>query len=647
MGSWYILLYKLAEIYRELKIVMEYQDLEKLSFDEVMGDELSAMGAVEVPLHGRIFTWINLLIVLTVVVVAGRVLMIGPRLHEEYVAQAESNLKARQVEYAPRGLIVDRHGKPLAENEASYLAVLHVGDYIKLRKEGLDNLSKVESILNIDSETIRAAVEQAVVSENSEVVLATDLDEEQIIAFRTLVDNPIEVRPGLRRSYPQGEALSSVIGYIGRVGVNDLEIDPALEDYVHTGKAGIESYYDEWLRGKNGYTLSRRNSLGERLSGAEKLEPQTGRTVQLTIDAEFQEYFYRRLDAGLKILGRTAGVGVALNPQNGEVLAMVSLPSYDNNVLVSSGRSDEKNAILSAEDQPLFNRVVSGFYSPGSTIKPLVALAALVENVITPDKHIYSPGYLDIPNPYNPENPSRFLDWRPQGYVNVVSALAQSSNVYFYVVGGGFGDVGGLGISRLLKWWNDAGFGKPTGIDLYGEAAGHLPDLIESEERRGRPWLLGDTYNVSIGQGDLLVTPLQLVNYIAAIGNGGKFYQPHLILETSTTLIGDFSGHIEEMEWVRRGMRAAVTDELGTALTMNDLAVEVGGKTGTAQIRNNREENAFFVGFAPYEDPEIAIVVLVENSRQGSLNAVPIAKDVFSWYAENRLQKEPEKLEGD
>jgi len=618
---------------------MNHRDLENFSFDEVVGDELSAMGVVEVPLHERVFVWLGVLVLLTILVVTFRVLAIGPRFYEHYLSLAESNLKARKIEYAPRGLIVDRFGLPLAENQASYLAVLPVREYIERGENDLNYLSAVESILKISSEDIRVAVAEAIQLEKNEIILATDLDEEQIIALRTLGGNPIEVRPGLRRYYPLGDAVSSVIGYIGRVDVEDIEAEPVLKDYISTGKTGIEAFYDENLRGKNGYTLSRRNSRGEKLSDAEKVNSQTGETVDLTIDAEFQEYFHKRLASGLASLGRTTGVGLALNPRNGEVLALISMPSYDNNILSSSGNSEEKVNILLSENKPLFNRAISGFYSPGSTIKPLVALAALVENVITPDRSVYSPGYLDVPNPYDPEKPSRFLDWRPQGYVNVVTAIAQSSNVYFYTVGGGFGDIKGLGISRLLKWWNAAGFGRLTGIDLYGEESGRLPDLVESEARRGRPWLLGDTYNVSIGQGDLLVTPLQLITYISAIGNGGKFYQPHLNSKASTTIIGDFSGYIDEMDWVRRGMRAAVINDLGTAKALDSLPVSVGGKTGTAQTKNKAEENAFFVGFAPYDNPEIAIVVLVENSRQGSLNAVPIAKDVLNWYAENRILK--------
>ncbi|MBS3903586.1 MAG: penicillin-binding protein 2 [Anaplasmataceae bacterium] len=622
---------------------MNQKDLEKFSFDEVVGDELGDLASVEVPLHERIFT-ITAGLVLLVVTIAGiRVLMIGPRLHDDYIARAESNLKARQIAFAPRGLIVDRYGIPLAENRASYLAVLPIREYIDRQERGeVSIFSEIETILNVSSTYIEEAVRDAVANEKTEVVLVADLSEEQIISLKTLGDNPLEVRPGLRRFYPQGEAISSVVGYIGRVDENDLQRNPELKNYISSGKAGIEAYYNNELRGKNGYTLSRRNSRGEKLSDAEIIDPETGKTVQLTIDAEFQEYFHNRLRSGLDSLGRVAGVGVALNPQNGEVLALVSLPGYDNNLLSSSGNSEAKLEILTSSNQPLFNRVISGYYSPGSTIKPLVALAALVEGVITPDRHIYSPGYLDIPNPYDPKNPSRFLDWRPQGYVNVVSALAQSSNVYFYVVGGGFGDINGLGISRLLKWWSDAGFGKVTGIDLPGEESGKLPDIIESETIHGRPWLLGDTYNVSIGQGDLLVTPLQLVSYIAAIGNGGKIYQPHLRLGTTTTIIGDLSKNTEAMDWVRKGMESAVKDELGTALLLNSLPVDVGGKTGTAQTKNKAEENAFFVGFAPYDKPEIAILVLVENARQGSLNAVPVAKDVLGWYAENRLLQNKE-----
>lgn len=330
-----------------------------------------------------------------------------------------------------------------------------------------------------------------------------------------------------------------------------------------------------------------------------------------------------------------------MNPQNGEILALINFPVFDNNLLSSGGNNSEKQTILSSRDQPLFSRAVSGLYSPGSTIKPLVGVAGLKEGVITPTKEIFSPGYIDIPNPYNPDQPTRYLDWRYQGYVNMASAIAQSSDVYFYEVGGGGPDSVGLGITRLRQWWQKFNFGNLTGIDLPGEAKGFLPSPEWKEKKTSSPWLLGDTYNVSIGQGDLLLTPIQLLNYISVIANGGKIYQPMINKNAEHRILGDLSYLAPEFQEVRKGMRLVATSKLSSANSLGSLPFAVEGKTGTAQINNNQQENAFFVGYTsdtPDGGPQIAVLVLVENSREGSLNAIPIAKDVLNWYYWNRIK---------
>jgi penicillin-binding protein 2 len=268
-----------------------------------------------------------------------------------------------------------------------------------------------------------------------------------------------------------------------------------------------------------------------------------------------------------------------------------------------------------------------------------VGIAALEEGVISPQREIFSPGYLEIPNPYNPDKPTRYADWRYQGNVNLYSALAQSSNVYFYTVGGGAGDIKGLGITKLRNWWQEFNFGVPTGIDLPGEAKGFLPSPEWKEKTQKRSWLLGDTYNVSIGQGDFLVTPIQLLSYIGAVANGGKIYRPYIVQELNQPKINkDLTGILSQIKEAQKGMRMGVTSPMGTSYRLNDLPFEVAAKTGSAQVKNNTQENAFFVGYAPYQNPKIAILVLIENSKEGSLNAVPIAKDVLSWYYENRLK---------
>ena len=495
------------------------------------------------------------------------------------------------------------------------------------------------------------------------IVLKEGLSQSQLIEIQSLGLPSLVVQKGFERHYADGPVFSSVLGYTGRVNANDIIKDPNIGGEEFIGKAGVEAFYDSLLRGEPGIITKTRDAKGSVIGDGEKSEPRIGQSLRLTIDSGLQGYFYRRLKDGLMSLGRRSGIGLAMDPQSGEVLALVNFPDFDNNIMGGPGNNDKKKDILLSPDKPLFNRAVSGFYNPGSTIKPFVAVAALKEKIISPSREIFSPGYIDIPNPYDPSRPTRYLDWRYQGNVNVHSAIAQSSNVYFYTVGGGAGEINGLGISKLGEWWKKFGFGKATGIDLPGESEGFLPSVEWKEKRTGKPWLLGDTYNVSIGQGDLLLSPLQLLSYIGAISNGGFIYKPVINIESDHPQTSADLAYLEpEMGEVRKGMRETVTSPLGTAYLLHDLSFPVAAKTGTAQVQGGAQENAIFVGYAPAyidplrqsaseartpagkpatedEKPQIAILVLIENSREGSLNTVPIAKDVLNWYYWNRIRK--------
>jgi penicillin-binding protein 2 len=342
-------------------------------------------------------------------------------------------------------------------------------------------------------------------------------------------------------------------------------------------------------------------------------------------------------------LGRVTGAGLIINPQTGEVLSMISFPSFDNNNLTSQ--------IFVDKNKPTFNRVISGLYSPGSTIKPLVAFGVLEENIIDPLKQILSIGYIDIPNPYYPEKPSRFLDWKPQGWVNLYSALARSSNIYFYEVGGGYQDQQGLGISRLIDYWKKFEIDKPTGVDLPGEVSGILADPQKREEQTGQIWRVGDTYNVVIGQGDLRITPIELLRYISSIADKGKTPIPYIVgsIKNSQSYIvyqarPEFTSveakdpnHFDEIE---KGMLDGVRKDYGTSYSLHDIPMAIAAKTGSAQIQNNQKTNAFFVGYGPVPNPQIAVLILIEDAKEGSLNTVPVAKKVFEWYYENRIKKQ-------
>lgn len=596
---------------------------------------------VEVPIGERPLSLTTLALVLIGGVMIGRVVFLGVGRGDFYAQRAEANINQEERIPAPRGIIRDRFGEALAENRAVFSASLNLKEFLRHREYQDETLHAIRAALGVpESDVWRMLEERNLERSVDPILLKNDLTQAELIAVTSANLPALFVRKNFERVYVDGALFSSVVGYIGLPSRADLDKNPELHGDEFVGKMGIEAFYDDELRGKPGISVRIRNAQGAVLEEESRSAPEAGAEFTLTIDGEFQAYVAGRLAEGLRILGRRRGTGIAFDPRNGEVIALVSFPTFDNNVLSTFGKNEEKEQILADPDEPLFNRAVSGQYAPGSVIKPLVAVAALRERVIDPKRAIFSPGYLDVPNPYNPEEPTRFLDWRYQGEVDLRAAIAQSSNVYFYIVGGGFDDVEGLGVSRLHEWWKKFGFGQPTGIDLIGEAEGFLP-TPEWKERTGRnPWLVGDTYNISIGQGDLLVTPVQLLNYMAGIANNGKIYRPTILKNAkSDILIADLSVFAPEIYEAQRGMSLAVESPQGTAHLLAGLPVSVAAKTGSAQIRNNEQVNAFFVGYAPLENPEIAILILVENAREGSLNAVPIAKDIFEWYYWNRMRK--------
>lgn len=603
----------------------------ELFLEEAILDDLAQdLDVLEMPLSRRAFKLVGLSVVIVIAIVIVRVFYLGVWQGNFYKTRAQVNTNQIISLQAERGIIFDRFNKPLVENLPSFQLNLIITELLKNQKEREQALKTINNIIGVSPEEIENLIKEVDLERQNSMVLAKNLTIKQAIKLKSLNFKSISVEENFKRQYYDSKANAHLLGYIGIASKNDLFENPEFSLNDTIGKAGLESYYNKELRGKNGQRIIFRDAKGEILGEKLLNEPITGDNLYLTIDAEFQSYFYKRLKQGLEILGRRSGIGIAINPQNGEILALVSLPSFDAN--------QDLSEFLSDVNKPFFNRAVSGVYAPGSTIKPLVALAALKEKVITPTKEIFSPGYLEIPNPYYQEQPSRFLDWKPHGWVNLYSAIARSSNVYFYTVGGGLpnNEFKGIGIEKLKEYWEKFGFGEKTGIDLPGENQGFLPDVKEKERRTGEIWRIGDTYNISIGQGNLLVTPLQLVNYIAAIANNGKIFRP-FVVKTQPQILKNNSEFADELKEVQRGMVDVVKKSYGTAHLLSDLPMSIAAKTGTAQVQSNKKINALFVGYAPVENPELAILVLVENARENNLNAVPIAKDVFEWYYKNRL----------
>lgn len=602
----------------------------ELNFEDlVFNEDQREPDHLELPLSRQTFLLVAAGVALVGVIVFGRLIFLNVFQGEFLRNRALANINKEIELPAPRGIIFDRYGNPLIENKSSFSVFVNAAALLK-SPEDLKKTQKVlTEVLNLDQEKLSADIHSARLDKRNWVPVARNISLVGAINLKSLNSPIIQVSDDYVRSYPDGQIFSHVLGY---VGVSE-------KDNAIVGKSGIESEYDQFLSGKDGLLIVYRDAAGKKLDQKITEAPVSGLSINLTIDAELQRYFYNRMKTSLANLGSKAGVGIALNPQTGEILSLISLPSFDNNKVAQS---------LNDPTRPLFNRAISGLYTPGSTIKPLVALAALREKIVKPEDQVLSRGYIEVPNPYDPTKPSRFLDWKAHGWVDLQSALARSSNIYFYTLGGGlprteldlvrgFSGLDGLGIAKLKEYWQKFLLGSKTGIDLPAESSGFLPDPEEKEIRTGQIWRIGDTYNVSIGQGDLLLTPLQLINFISSIANGGKIYRPMLVNQGEPEVLLDYSDWQGEIKEVQDGMKDAVRRPYGTANLLSSLPLSSAGKTGSSQVSNNTKTNAFFVGYAPAENPQIAVLVLVENSREGSLNAVPIAKDVFQWYYENRI----------
>ena len=597
---------------------------------------------LEWPLNRSRSTYFFSLSILLLGIFVGRLLYLNVIKGGEYQAMAERNSLRSIVLAAPRGIIYDASGEALVQNEPSLDAIIVPSD---LPQDSAER-----------SRVIGAAREFFGVIEDSEGELLRRLDIKgtEPILLRAHVDQGTLVRflaerkkfPGINlsktaeRVYVDGKVFAHVLGYEGKIRPEEYT-DLKEKGYLMTdaiGKQGIERSYESLLRGVPGKQMIEVDALGEIQKELGTISPQKGSDLMLTVDAGLQREAYRVMEAVLQQSGLTKGALIALDPRSGAIKALVSFPSYDNNLFSGGISGTDYTALINNPDKPLFNRAVAGEYPPGSTIKPLLAGAALAEGLITPETSIESRGGIQVGKFF-------FGDWKAHGFTDLRRAIAVSSDVYFYSIGGGYGSVSGLGIDRMKQYEERFGWGKKTGIDLPGEQDGFLPTPSWKQDRFGERWYIGDDYNSSIGQGYVTATPLQVVSAIAAIANGGTLYQPRLLASVQKTS-GERTENVAQvlqskilspdiLRVVREGMRETVTD--GTAQSLKDLSVAIAGKTGTAQFGGGKQTHGWFVSFAPYEDPELAVVVLVEDQpEEAAYHAVPITKALYSWYFEQR-----------
>jgi len=569
-----------------------------------------------------------------------------------YALKASENSVRFYYNQAPRGIVYDRNNKVLTLDVPSLNLLIIPADLPK-KKEDLDNWTQqISKILGKNNAEVADFTKNLNKNSTEPISLNLNLDQAALIELETHLPN----LPGLfisketKRNYPEGSYFSHLIGHTGKVTVDDLKADSyySLSDFI--GKDGLEAQYEKELRGVPAKIAISVNSDNTVLKTLMAEEAQPGNNLILNIDGDLQKLLTDAIYAKMVQTNAPGAAAVVLDAKSGKILSLVSLPNFDNNIFNNNLGNKTYQELINNKNRPFFNRVISGFYPAGSTIKPFIASAALAENTIDPNYKIDDTlGYITVPNEYNPEITYVFHDWRPQGFVDMRRALAVSANVYFYEIGGGYKNVKGLGIDRIEKYLKLFGFGPPLGIDLPGEAGGLIPNPAWKKAIKHENWYTGDTYNVSIGQGDVIITPLQLVSAMAAVANGGTLWQPKIVLkitDSNNKTIEEFKPEIirtnlvdnGKLEIVREGLRDAVTE--GSVYLLKDLPIKVAGKTGTAQVYSNlnKKTNAWFTGFAPYEDPQIVLAIVIEGAGEGSTAAVPVAKEVFQWYY-NQTQK--------
>jgi len=436
------------------------------------------------------------------------------------------------------------------------------------------------------------------------------------------------------RIYANIKGLSHVVGYL-KYPSKDSSGFYYEEDY--RGQSGIERVYNDLLRGTNGLKITETDALGHPISESVIDLPQDGKALSLSIDALLNQELYSAMQSIAEERGFSGGAGIIMDVETGEILALSSFPEYDQNVVTTGKDKKEIQRLFTSSTKPFLNRVVSGLYTPGSIVKPIVALGALSEGVISPEKKILSTGSLSVPNPYDKNKPSIFKDWKAHGWVNMMDALAVSSDVYFYEVGGGFGDQKGLGISNLDKYFTLFGLSEKTGIDLPSESVGFVatPEW-KKLNFNGDDWRLGDTYITAIGQYGTQVTPIDAVRWTGAIANGGKLLIPSVILGgIKNNIFRTINLPTEDWNVVRAGMRQGVTSGIVTAL--NTPAVAVAGKTGTAELGVSKQQvNSWSTGFFPYEHPRYAFAVVMERGPViNTVGATYVMQKVINWMIVN------------
>lgn len=593
-------------------------------------------------------------VVLLLAIIAGiggllaRVYHLQVKQHGYYRTRSDRNRVKLQVIPPLRGNIFDRNGVALSENILSYNLVVN-----RAKSQAPDELvEKVKQYMKISEEDLlRYEAEKKKKLFSQEVVVRTDLSEEEMNHFLVNLHQfpGFDVVPSYKRYYPYGDLTAHIVGYINNINKKDLEkLDP--REYSGTtkiGRTGIEKYYESSLHGQAGFLQAEVSRTGRVVRVLESIDPAPGRDLFLSLDLALQRIIRDELESG-----EFDGAGVALDPRNGEVLALYSNPSFDANLFVNGISHKDYNKLSNSPRKNLFNRAINGNYPPASAIKPMMALAALHHYVVTPEMEIDCEGSYRIPE-Y--EQTKKFYCWKRTGHgeMDTLASVVQSCDVFYYTIGKE------LGIQRIHDYLSQFGMGKPTGIDLPNESSGILPDKAWKKKKYGKSWFIGDTINASIGQGYMTTTPLQMAYFAAILASRGKVFRPHFVTHYRHAITGkkiqnsvEYKPDVKQSNpnaWdvISQSLIDVMYSDKGTGNKVKvDLPFKIAGKTGTAQVfsfKNNERikkedlkkklrDNSVFIAYAPADKPVIAVAVILENAGGGSEIAAPVATKILQKY---------------
>jgi len=597
---------------------------------------------------------VGVLLGIVMAILVGRLALLQLIAGDHNAALADGNRLRTKVTRAQRGVMYDRNGVLIARNQPTFDITATPSQLPRDKEKRRQQYARASMLLGVSAQEIGSKAEEKGLSYGQPLLVASDVARDKALAFDAAENMAgINLDINTTRQYLDGGSLGSVLGYTGRISAEEYAnvSASAYQQTDYIGKNGLERAYETELRGSNGSEQTEVDVQQRPVKILASKPSVAGLNLVLTLDKELQDELVKDIQAQLNASGSGRGAGVVLNPQTGEILAMASLPGYDNNLFARGISTSDYTKLTDNPDQPLFNKAFQGAYAVGSIIKPLVATAALMEKVITSTTTVEDKGSLELKNIYDPSVTYTFKTWEPGGLgvVNVTRALSLSSNVFFFTVGGGYGPIKGLGIDRLSKWYERFGLGQQTGIDLPAEASGLVPNPDIKKKNTGEAWTIGDTYNTAVGQGGLLASPLQMAVATAAVANGGTLYKPYLVSKitnesgntvsiTKPSVVRKNIASADVLNVVRSGMRDVITSGTACCKIEQEVPVKVAGKTGTAETdpENNKKPNAWFTSFAPYDNPRIVTVILIEGSGEGAQYAAPATRELLKWYFTHR-----------